>query len=46
MKNTHAPVMNAALTAIIGTSKYCCTYCRWYYGDIEPPCEDCDPMDV
>lgn len=28
------------------TSQYCCTYCRWYYGDTEPPCEICDPMDV
>jgi len=27
-------------------SKYCCTYCRWCYGDKEPPCEICDPMDV
>ena len=27
-------------------SKYCCTYCRWQYGDIEPDCEDCDPMDI
>lgn len=25
--------------------KYCCTFCRWQYGDIEPDCENCDPMD-
>lgn len=22
------------------------TDCRWCYGDTEPPCEICDPMDV
>ena len=27
-------------------SKYCCIYCRWQYGDIEPDCENCDPMDI
>lgn len=21
-------------------------YCRWQYGDIEPDCENCDPMDI
>jgi len=25
---------------------YCCTLCKWNYGDIEPPCEDCDPWDI
>lgn len=26
--------------------QYCWAYCRWYYGDTEPPCEDCDPIGV
>lgn len=21
--------------------QYCWAYCRWYYGDTEPPCEFC-----
>lgn len=28
------------------TATYCCTLCMWNYGDIEPPCEDCDPWDI
>lgn len=26
-------------------SQFCCIYCHWYYGD-DPPCEDCNPMDI
>lgn len=25
---------------------FCCTYCEWFYGDDEPPCDECDPMDI
>ena len=27
-------------------ARYCCTLCRWIYGDNETPCDDCDPMDI
>jgi hypothetical protein len=25
-------------------AQFCCTLCRWF-GD-NPPCEECDPMDI
>lgn len=27
-------------------AQYCCTLCQWYYGDAEPPCDECDPRDI
>ena len=27
-------------------ARFCCTLCRWNYDDNDPPCEDCDPMDI
>ena len=27
-------------------SRYCCDYCRWLSGDLEPDCVDCDPWDI
>lgn len=27
-------------------ARFCCELCRWQYGDIEPDCENCDPMDI
>ena len=27
-------------------AQYCCDLCHWQYGDIEPPCDDCDPYNI
>lgn len=26
-------------------AQFCCTRCMWQF-DGDPPCEDCDPMDI
>ena len=27
-------------------AQYCCTLCRYYNGDFEPYCEECDRMNI
>ena len=27
-------------------AQFCCTLCQWQHEDIEPDCENCDPMDI
>lgn len=45
-KEEQCPCDDCDATCDYWDSKYCCTYCRWQYGDIEPDCENCDPMDI
>ena len=46
MEEEQCPCDDCDATCAYWDSKYCCTYCRWQYGDIEPDCENCDPMDI
>lgn len=45
MEEEQCPCDDCNTTCDYWDSKYCCTFCRWQYGDIEPDCENCDPMD-
>lgn len=44
MEEEQCPCDDCDATCDYWDSKYCCTYCRWQYGDIEPDCENCDPF--
>jgi len=46
MEEEQCPCDDCGANCDYWDSKYCCIYCRWQYGDIEPDCENCDPMDV
>jgi len=46
MEEEQCPCDDCDATCDYWDSKYCCIYCRWQHGDIEPDCENCDPMDI
>lgn len=41
MEEEQCPCDDCGANCDYWDSKYCCIYCRWQYGDIEPDCKNC-----
>lgn len=46
MEEEQCPCNDCGANCDYWDSQYCCKYCRWLHGEVEPDCENCDPMDV
>ena len=46
MEEEQCPCDDCDDTCDYWDSKYCCRRCQWLHGEVEPDCENCDPMDI